>query len=60
MNKFNKVAQTVLQEEENAWSQLQMFLKSKGIQTADLFEVEKYITKIVNETLSKKTENPFR
>ena len=59
MSKFNEVAQSVLQEEQSTWAQLQMFLKSKGIQTADLFEVEKYITKIVSETLSKRTENPF-
>lgn len=60
MNKFNEVAQTVLQEKENAWAQLQMFLKSKGIETADLFEVEKYITKIVSDVLSQRTENPFK
>lgn len=59
MSRFNEVAQTVLQKEENAWSQLQRFLKSKGVETADLFEVEKFITKIVNETLSNRTKTPF-
>lgn len=59
MNKFNEIAQTILQEEKNGWSELQEYLKSKGLQTADLFEVEKFITKIVNEIMSTRSKNPF-
>jgi len=59
MNKFNEMAQTILQKEKSAWSELQGFLKTKGLETHDLFEVQNYITKIVNETLNSRSKNPY-
>jgi hypothetical protein len=61
MNKFNEVAQTILKE-NSATSMLNSFLKGKGLQTADLFTVEKFIQKIIAEYLesSKRIETPFK
>jgi hypothetical protein len=61
MNKFNEVAQTVL-EEESATNMLNNFLKEKGLQTADLFTVERYIQKIIAEYIKslKSTETLFK
>ena len=59
MNKFNEVAQTILEEEKTAWSELSLFLKQKGLEISDLFEVEKYITKIIKEVLNSRPKNPF-
>ena len=48
MNKFNEVAQTVLQKEP-AYSRLNNFLREKGFETADLFIIQNFIEEIIAE-----------
>jgi hypothetical protein len=54
MNKFNEVAQTVLQK-ESAFSKLNNFLREKGFKTADLYTVKDYINEIIAEYNQERT-----
>jgi hypothetical protein len=56
MNKFNEVAQTVLQK-ESAYARLNNFLKEKGIETADLFIVQDLIKEIIAEYNKDRNKN---
>jgi hypothetical protein len=51
-NRKEKYKKNIHESQENSpFQELIIFLKSKGIETADIFVVQEYITKIVNHAL---------
>ena len=64
MEKFNTAVSKVFEEyqEETAYTKLNNFLKEKGLETADLFTVERFIGEICKEYVANlnKVKTPFK